>query len=778
MHRSSLALLACLLAAGAAFAADVSPMVDREEGEEGEIRERIEWFERARGLDESAQARVRRAAAVTTLRATLARGRPALLSDPAWLPLGPAPMTMLNWRMGPVAGRTTALAVDPDHEDTVFLGAAAGGLWKSSDGGASWRQLFDEVGTLSIGSILLEPGQPDHVWVGTGEAFAGCLDYFGMGLYRSTDGGATFEPRNGSGNATLPLSFVTAIAQSSRDGRILLVGGQGHCNENGSMAIGGVYRTTDGGESWTQVISANGVLDIAFAPGDGRRVHAAVRGRGIYLSEDAGGTWRRLENGLPIDGAATYSRLAVAPSDASVLYALVGPANGSGLALYRSDDAGESWNLVNANACEGQCWYNLTLDVHPTDPRRVLVGTIRPAMSIDGGATLTPLTATWGSQQSVHQDIHIVQYSRRDGQRLWVGSDGGLWRSDDGGGTFANLNANLEITQFYDVALDPRDPDRMFGGAQDNSSLRRDGDTLIWDVTAVTGDGFMNAVDPQQPDRVFQTSYPNNGPSLILSTNGGAPNSFRGVASNGTDGSEPWPWVTPLVTAADSVFVGSNRAYRAPIGNVANAYVWTPISPRLTGGSNNAAINVLTPASTLRNADGRVRLYAGTSDGRLWTSEDALAVAPEWVDVTRNYPGGNVSDIAVDPDDETLVYVTRSQFTAPQLLKSARGSNWRPIGKGLPALPANSVVVDPQDGERVFVGTDIGVYASGDAGATFEPFMPGLPLGMVVTDLEIAAKPHVLVAATYGRGAWRISLDPPVPEEEPIFRDGFDGPVP
>jgi len=743
---------------------------DKSEGEDEAIQRRIEWFAEARGLDENPSARAQRAQAVKHLRDQVARGMPASLAAESWQPLGPEGMTMLDWDMGRVIGRVTALAVDPADETHLFLGAAAGGLWRSNDGGDSWTQLFDGIGTESIGSILMEPGNPAHVWVGTGEAFAGCLDYFGLGLFYSSDGGDTFEPRNGSGATAMPLSFITALAQSPADPNVLIVGGQGHCNENGSSSSGGLYRTADGGQTWSFVLASTGARDIIFDPNDANVVYAQVRAKGVYKSTDAGVNWTRLENGIPINGSAGYGRIAMAPSNASILYALLGPTSGAELMLYRTDDAGATWTLVNSNACEGQCYYNLTLDVHPTDPDRLLVGTIRPAMSINGGVTLTILTSGWGPAQKVHQDTHIVRFSKNDGDRFWIGSDGGLWRSDDAGGTFKNLNANLEITQFYDIAIDPVDPDRVYGGAQDNSSSMRDGDQL-WNVTEVTGDGFMNAVDAHAPQRVFQTSYPNGGAMIILSTDHGAPYSFNWVSQAGQDGSEPFPWVTPLVTGAGSIFVGSNRVYRAAIVDDAGAYSWTAISDNLTGNAT-ASIGVLVTAEDGGGA--ALRLVAGTANGKIWTTDDALAATPVWTDLTGSYPGGNVSDIAVDANDLTRVFVTRSVFPAPHLLRSVAGGDWEAIGDGLPTIPANSVAIDPLDGERIFVGTDIGVYESTDGGATFAPMMIGLPLGMVVTDLEVAAEPHTLVAGTYGRGAWKYAFEAPVTDR--IFADGFEAP--
>lgn len=769
------ALAVAFFAAASAQALDRPLLLaagDKSEGEEEAIGKRLEWFNRTRGLDEVDNARTLRARAAAELRAAVARGKPALLASEVWQPLGPDTMTMLDWDMGRVVGRVTALAVDPADETHLFLGAAAGGLWKSTDGGQSWTQLFDAIGTESIGSILLEPGNPDHVWVGTGEFYAGCSDYFGMGLFYSADGGQTFQARNGSDDAPMPLSFVTALAQSPADANVLIAGGQGHCGENGSSSAGGLYRTADGGETWTQVLSSSGSRDILFDPNDANVAYAQVRAKGVYKSTDAGETWTRLENGIAFGGSATYGRIAMAPSDSSILYALLGPGSGASLKLYRSDDAGATWTDVNDDACEGQCFYNYTLDVHPTDPDRVLVGTIRPALSIDGGATLDILTSGWGGGQAVHQDTHIVRFSRNDGNVFWVGSDGGLWRSDDSGGTFVNLNGDLEITQFYDIALDPDDPSRLFGGAQDNSSSRR-ADDQVWDVTEVTGDGFMNAVDDTDHDRVFQTSYPSGGPSLILSTSRGEPNSFGWVSTSGIDFGDPFPWVTPLVTGSGSVFVGSNRVWRSLIKDNPNSYAWTAISDSLTGNAN-ASISVLAVAE--HKGDGALRMVAGTADGHIASTPDALADAPEWTDLTGSYPGGNVSDVAIGGDDLTRIYITRSGFGDPHLLRSVDGRDWEVLGEGLPVVPANSVAIDPLDSDRIFVGTDIGVYESLDGGAAFTPFMAGLPLGMVVTDLEIAAEPHTLVAATYGRGAWTVALEATV--DDTIFENGFDGPAP
>ena len=278
--------------------------VDKTDGEDEAIDKRIEWFIDARGLDAYPDARSQRAQAVKQLQRQVADGVPALLASETWQALGPEGMTMLNWDMGARdrprhrargrSGRTKASSISARRP------AASG---RRPNGGRDWTQLFDAIGTESIGSILMESGNPDHVWVGTGEAFAGCLDYFGLGLFYSADGGATFEPRNGSGDTAMPLSFITALAQSPADPNVLIVGGQGHCNGNGSTTGGGLYRTADGGATWTMVFAAgSGSRDVIFDPRDAERRLRAARARRASTSRPTRGqTWTVLQNGIPVN---------------------------------------------------------------------------------------------------------------------------------------------------------------------------------------------------------------------------------------------------------------------------------------------------------------------------------------------------------------------------------------------------------------------------------------------------------------------------------------------
>ena len=713
--------------------------IERPEDESWQIEQRQRWFEESRGLREVADAHRMRQFAVDDLRLQVQRSAARhAASGESWSEVGPSSMTMVGWTMGKVAGRINAITPHPTDEDTVYIGSAAGGVWKTTNAGSSWVPLFDQVGTLPIGAVAIESAAPGNVWVGTGDKNGGgCAGYFGLGVYHSSDGGSSWTARNGAGATAMPLSIVNAVALHPTDPTVLLVGGAGSCSASGTLSGAGVFRSADRGATWTRVLS-NNVEDIVFVPGTST-VFAGLIGVGVSKSTDGGVTWTPVNNGLAVTG--TRMRLAISPSNPQIMYVLMGTR------VARTLDGGGLWTTMSTNACEGQCTYNQALAVHPTQPDTVLVGTIRPARSVNGGASFTPLTTTWGTSQKVHQDIHVVRYSSTDGNRFWVGGDGGIWRTDNGSTTWSNMNANLNITQFYDIAVHPADANIVFGGAQDNGSSGRR--TLLqWELTLASGDGFMNAIDGTNPSIVLQTSYPQGGlPAIYRSTAFGSLGSFNRIPTTGLSGS--FSFLTPMAVAGDRLFVTSSTLFRTTtLGNS-----WTAISPAL-----GSPATVISPE--VRGM--MMPTYVGTSGGRIWAAADAAAPSPLFTDVTGNYAGGRVSDIAMDPQDSQRVYVTFGGFGAAQLYRSTTGGTaWSAVGAGLPNVPANAVAVDPLNANRVFVGTDVGVYESTDGGDSFTAFSTGLPLGIVVSDLEIDQSPHVLTAGTYSRGAWRVTLAGP-----------------
>jgi len=722
-----------------------------EEPKKERIEERLAWFAQARGLKEVLRPDLKRRAALQKL-VTREKAKRAL--QPSWVSLGPNTATMLNWQMGRVAGRISALAVNPDNTDVLYLAAGSGGVWKTVDGGGSWTPIFDRVGTQTIGSLLLEAGDPDKLWVGTGDHTQGCFGYFGMGLFLSTDGGASFEPRNGSSGHFLELSHVAAIARGPSG--VMFAGGHGFCVD-GVGQQGGLFRSEDDGLTWNKVL-AGAISDIVPHPNNTDLVYAAV-GRfgaaenGVYRSVDGGSNWNRMENGIDAGSLVSRTRLTQAPSDPNTLYSLMNHTNGEA-SLFRSIDGGDSWQLRRSAICDSQCWYNLSFAVHPTLPATLLIGSVRFGVSEDGGFSHSFLIEEWGQFQRVHQDVHVLVYDPNNPNRFWIGTDGGLWRTDNSGVFYTNLNANLNITQLYDVAVRHDESARVFGGAMDNSSMRTEGDVL-WNVTFVHGDGVNNAIDPLDGDIVYQMGVPQNGPNLVRSTTGGGPGHFTPLAMTGTVAGESWGFQTPITIATDaaqtssSLFIGSFRVYRSDD----RGDTWLPLSP---GGLTGGSISIISAAP---NPSG-ITLYTGSYTGQIHRSDDAHSASPTWQMVTGNYPGNTVTDIAIDSANPMRVFVTRGGFGESRLYGSTTGgTSWTGLGVGLPEVPANSVAFDPHDNNRLLVGTDLGVYDSRDGGQSFEPMNNALPLGCVITDLEVSDDPHVLTAATYGRGAWRVSLE-------------------
>jgi PKD repeat protein len=715
-------------------------LADDKKNEGWRIEQRQKWAADIRGLNTETNARSMREGAVRQLRLrTAERSMIATAAGETWVEMGPSAMNMSGWSFGKVSGRNNAITPHPTDENTVYFGAAAGGVWKTTNGGTSWTPVFDQVGTLPIGAITIDPNNTERVWVGTGDKNQGCLGaYLGQGVSLSTDGGLSWTNMNGSGNTNMPLSIVNSVALSSTNSNQVLAGGFGACDASGQLANGGVYRTVNGGSSWTKVLSGK-VEDIVFAPGT-NTAYASVQGTGVYKTTDGGATWTNASTG--ISAATGRVRIAMAPSNPAILYAL----NGS--KLFKTTNSGASWTSVNTAACEGQCTYNQALSVNATDPNKILIGSIRFALSTNGGTSLSYLTASWGTGQKVHQDTHVLVWSKTNPNRFWVGSDGGIWRSDDGGTNYINMNANLNVTQFYDIAVDFSNGDKMFGGAQDNSSSGRTTST-VWGLTYASGDGFMNAIDPSNPNVVLQTSYPNGGfPSIVRSTTGGGANSFTSLSTSGITSSNNFPWVTPLATAGTKVWTASDAVY---VGTTsASSFSWS----KLTGALGGAA-SVITP----KQSGSSYVVYVGTAAGKVFYSNNAGTAGAALTDVTGNIATGRISDIAIDPNNNLRVFATRSNFTGTHLYRSTSGGNtWSAVGNGLPAVPAHTVAIDPLNTQRIFVGTDIGAYESADGGDNFVPFNTGLPLGVIVQDLEISSSPHTMVAATYARGAWKVNL--------------------
>ena len=366
------------------------PRIVDDKLKEGEhIERRLEWFFESRrdGTSTDAEMARLRAEGVVATRDALKlqrvlRGTGSLLQNNFWVSKGPSPSNFGGWTFGPVAGRVSSLDVDW-ASGALYLGTASGGLWKSTNDGLSWTPLFDSAGTMTIGTVEIDPNDPNVIWVGTGENNQGCESYFGIGLLRSADGGQTWETRNGSASQSLEaLSSFANVMIDPSDSNYLVTGGRIRGCEAGSASDGGLYTTNDAGATWTQRLSVR-VYEIAQYETVLDTMWAATA-EGIYKSIDKGQNWTlQTASGLP-NGSTGRTELAVSPSDSNTVYALFPPRS-----LWRTTDGGVTWDqrATDSNACDGQCSYNMVLRVHPTNPDIVVRGTIRIFRSTNGGRT-------------------------------------------------------------------------------------------------------------------------------------------------------------------------------------------------------------------------------------------------------------------------------------------------------------------------------------------------------------------------------------------------------
>ena len=667
--------------------------------------------------------------------------RAAKAGGPAWQFAGPTN----------IGGRVSALAVE--SFDVFYAGTGSGGVFKTTDGGTTFTPVGDEVFTLSIGDVALDPQDPQTVWVGTGEANGGggSLTYGGSGLWRSRDGGATWEARGLSASGTVGR---IAVHPTDSDRVWVAVAGALFTKDDAR----GVFRTTDGGGSWTRTLAVDdstGAIDLAVNPRSPDTLYAATwtrqrrpdarryggPGSGLWRSADGGATWQRLTSGLP--GGADVGRIgvALAPSRPNVVYTVFTDATGNTRGTYRSTNGGDSWTpLASADDVSYGWWFG-QIRVDPTDWETVWTPWLDLYRSTNGGGS-------WSYRSgSMHVDHHALWIDPADPSRMIAGNDGGVYRSANAGANWAKASGGLPATQFYTVEVDASRPERLYGGAQDNGTNRTlTGGLGDWQQI-FGGDGHYVLVDPSDNAFVYvEYQYGN----LFRSTNGGS--SFVSARPPVLRAN----WSAPLAfdpRDPRTLYFGGARLWRS----TDRAQSWAPISPDLSDGprSGNLVFGTLTTIGVSPAAPGR--LWAGTDDGHVWTTADGGAT---WADVSAGLPTRWVTRVTPHPTAPLTAVATLSGFRSGE--DAARvyrtddaGATWTAIDAGLPDAPANDVLFDPADPDRLFLGTDVGTFWSRDGGATWDVLGSDLPLAPV-TDLDLEGRS--LVAATYGRGLHRLDL--------------------
>ncbi|HEU5469244.1 MAG TPA: glycosyl hydrolase [Actinophytocola sp.] len=689
--------------------------------------------------------------------ATAARGTAAAIAaapgiQAAWQQLGPAN----------IGGRVTDLVVHPTQPNLVFAGAATGGVWKSTDAATTFTTTWNPTLTPSIGALAIT--STGTLYAGTGEANpgGGSVTFPGAGVFRSADNGASWQSVGLTGT-----DRIGRIAADPGNANRLFVAAAGNLFVPGGQR--GLYRTTDGGSTWQLVLAGangtTGAVDVAISPTDPNRIYAAMwdhqrqpngrvyggTGSGIYRSTNGGTSWTRLAGGLPAAGT-NLGRMgiAVARSNPNRLYAIASDTSGDFVGFWTSTNAGDTWTRLTNTSLVSSAqstfgWWFGRIWVDPANASHVFVAGVNMVESLDAGAN-------WRRSSLFHADQHAMAWDPLTANRVYLGNDGGVYRSTANGsltGAWTKSTSQAHL-QFYTVAVSKQDTSRISGGLQDNGSVRSWGGSN-WN-SILGGDGLMNLIDPTNQNKIYACSQ--NG-SCRRSTDGG-----NTMTAFGATTSDRRNWLTPVA------FDPSNPAIMYYAGNRLNrstnsAATWTAISPDLSrgpGGIDGYPFGTITTHAAARISPATI--YVGTDDGRMWITRNTGGT---WTEITAGLPTRWITHVTVDPTDANLAYVSVSGFrngdpAAHVFRTSNGGSSWQDISGNLPDAPVNDLVLDPRDRTRLYAATDVGAFLTTDNGATWTTPGTGLPL-VPISDLEATdtGSTTVLTAATYGLGIYRLS---------------------
>jgi photosystem II stability/assembly factor-like uncharacterized protein len=693
---------------------------------------------------------------------------------------GPPPFESLSFRsIGPAAGgRVSRVAGVPGDPNVYYAATASGGVWKSVDGGHTWKPVFDDQPISSIGSLAIAPSDPNVVYVGSGEANIRGNVAAGNGIYKTVDGGKTWT------HVWTQEGQIGTMIVDPRNADVAFAAVLGHAF--GPNPERGVYRTRDGGRTWQQVLKKDaetGASDVAFDPSNPHVVFAGLwqarrrpwemtsggPGSGLYVSRDGGDTWKQLTgHGLP-DGPWGKVGVAVARSDGRRVYALIEAEKGG---LFRSDDGGSSWELQSGHhALRQRAWYYTTLTVDPRNPDVVWFPQVPLLKTIDGGRTIRSLKGPH------HGDHHDVWIDPKDPRRMADANDGGIDVSVDGGETW--FAPPLPISQFYHVAVDTAVPYHVFGAMQDLGTARGPSNSLSragirraeWQDVGGGEAGHVVA-DPSDPNVLYAGEYGGYISHFDVRT-GQARNVSVYPENPSGHGAEDlkyrFQWTAPIATSPHDpkvVYHGGNVLFRS----TDRGQTWTAISGDLTrndktkqrwsGGpitGDNTGVEVYDTIFAIAESPRQKDLvWVGSDDGLVHVTRDG---GKTWTNVTpKGAPEwGTVSLVEPSPHDAATAYVVfdnhRLDDMRPYLYQTTdAGKTWTSLAKGLPQdVYLHAVREDPKKRGVLYAGTERGVSFSTDAGATWRALRLGLPT-VAVHDLVV--KDDDLVVGTHGRSLW------------------------
>ncbi len=708
-----------------------------------------------------------------------------------------SPYKRLRWKhIGPVhmSGRVTDIAKPLDRPFTFYVTTASGGVWKTTNEGTSWTPIFDDAPSAAWGAISVDPSNSDTLWIGGGESNVFRSSMAGTGVYRSTDAGESWIHMG-----LADTHHIARIVVHPKNSDVVWVAAGGH--EYTTNTERGIFKTTDGGTTWKKVLYESemvGGSDLIIDPSNPDILLASMwhrirrpwndpvpgPGGGIYKSTDGGESWKRLSEGLPQRDKTGRIGISLCNSKPNVVYALIdnheiarkakdGELDSygrprkdviKGAEVYRSDDGGETWaktsqsNRMMEKLYSTYGWVFGQIRVDPTDDQTSYIMGIALLKSTDGGKNYQQL---W--DRGLHADHHALWVDSGNPQYIINGNDGGINLSYDGGATWKNLE-NLPCVQFYNVALDNYKPYNVFGSVQDNFSWGGPSDhepgkddPYKWKKVP-GGEASYHAIDPDDQDTLYSENFYGSIIRSNLYTNKTVDIKPRAAA-----GEPPLrgQWLAPFMLSPHNsrvIYHGMQYVFRS----MNRGDKWERISPDLTYNNpeKQGNISFATISSISESPKTFGLIYAGTDDGRVHVTKNS---GQKWQEILTGLPKNKwVSRVVASQYDEATVYLTQNgkrdnDFQVYVYRSRDYGANWEDISAGIPGGPVNVIREDPFDSQTLYVGTDMGVYVTTDGANTWDVLGSKLPIAFV-HDIAIHKPSKEMVIATHGRGVWKLRI--------------------
>lgn len=641
-----------------------------------------------------------------------------------WLSIGPFEQSKNNGQ-----GRVNVVAVDPSNQNIIYIGAPAGGLWKSSDGGINWIPLTDYLPQIGVSGIAIDKNNTNIIYISTGDDDAG--DSYSVGVLKSVDGGQTWN--NTGALAGNPISSNEIVIDPTNSNRIWVATGTG------------LFLSTNAGSTWQQKLTGH-IKDFKLKPNNPNTIYAVSNNR-FFRSTNGGNSFQTISTGLPSVSDIGTLRVEVSPANSNKVYVVAGKTLSQKWAfhgVYVSTNSGTSFTKTQENSDifeSDQAWFDLAFTVSPTDENTIFVGVLNIWKSTDGGNNFTKIN-DWQiiNSKYTHADIHFLRFFNGN---LFAGTDGGVYKSSNLGDSFSDLTKNASISQFYKLSTAKYDSNKMAGGLQDNGGFALN--NSVWS-NYHSGDGMDTAFDPTDENTFY--GFTQFGKTLTKTSNGGVSNKF--ITEGPIDGN----WVTPLIaTKGGDLYAGYNQLYTL------KDKVWKKVSNHTFGG-NIESLEIDPSNNNNIYASRALNLFISNDKGASFSTRTASQTG---------LTGINISSIEVHNSNSNIIWITTtgvdntfgpsSGHTGGGVFKSINGGQtFINITAGLPNESKFVVKHHPfTTNNSIYVGTALGVYHRNDDTNTWEVFSTNLP-NVAVSDIEINPYDNIITAATYGRGVWQSAI--------------------